>query len=109
MPYQNRFETINLPVSDESGVSIDASTIAAAEYAIFDCQNVKRVEKTIANGGLFVAVLDGVNILACNLTADETEHLCGQVPHELKIALTGTEFRGVTLSSPRINFTKTRI
>ena len=109
MPYQNRFETINLPVSDESGVSIDASTIAAAEYAIFDCQNVKRVEKTIANGGLYVAVLDGVNILACNLTADETEHLCGQVPHEIKVALSGTNYLGAVLPSPNITFIKTRI
>lgn len=109
MPYQYRYQTINLPVNNDDGTPLDASTITAAEYAIFDCQNVKRVDKTIANGGLTVAVLDGVNILTCELTPDETKHLCGQVQHELKIATTGTDYIGVVLSSPRINFIKTRI
>lgn len=109
MPYQNRFQTINLPLSDSSGVTIDASTITAAEYAIFDCQNVKKIDKTLANGGLYVAILDGENILACDLTADETATLCGQVNHELKAATVDSEFKGVTLASPKINFISTRI
>lgn len=109
MPYQYRYQTFNIPVSNEDGTPLDAADLTAAEYAIFDCQNVKRVDKTIANGGLTVAVLDGVNILTCELTAEETKHLCGQVQHELKIATTGTKFRGMGLSSPRINFIKTRI
>lgn len=109
MPYQYRYQTINLPLSSDDGTSLDAADLTAAEYAIFDCQNVKRVDKTIANGGLTVAVLDGVNILTCELTEDDTKHLAGQVNHELKIATVGTEFRGVVLSSPKINFIKTRI
>lgn len=109
MPYQNRYQTINLPISNQSGISIDAATITAAEYAIFDCQGVKRIEKTIAGGGLYVATLDGINILACNLTASETENLCGQVPHEIKVALSGTNYLGAVLPSPNITFIKTRI
>lgn len=109
MPYQYRYQTINLPVNNEDGTPLDAADLTAAEYAIFDCNNVKRVDKTIANGGLTVAVLDGVNILTCELTPDETKHLCGQVQHEMKIATTGTDYLGVVLSSPRINFIKTRI
>lgn len=109
MPYQFRYQTINLPVNNEDGTPLDAADLTAAEYAIFDCQNVKRVDKTLANGGLTVAVLDGVNILTCELTADETEHLCGQVNHELKVATTGNQFLGAALSSPKINFIKTRI
>ncbi len=109
MPYQFRYQTINLPVNDASGNPIDAADLTAAEYAIFDCDNVKRIDKTIANGGLTVAVLDGVNILTCELTAEETKHLCGQVSQEFKVATTGDEFLGVVLSSPKINFIKTRI
>lgn len=109
MPYQNRVEPMYFPVFGEDGIQVDAATISAAEYAIFDCQNIKRVEKTIANGGLTVTLMDGFNVLFCTLTADETEYLCGQVQHEMKIALTGSDYRGVTLSTPRINFTKTRI
>lgn len=109
MPYQYRYQTINLPVNNDDGTPLDAADLTAAEYAIFDCQNVKRVDKTIANGGLTVAVLDGVNILTCELTADETKHLCGQVDQELKVATTGTEFLGTALSSTKINFIKTRI
>jgi hypothetical protein len=109
MPYQYRYQVINLPVNDASGNPLDASTLTAAEYAIFDCNNVKKVDKTIANGGLTVAVLDGVNILTCELTAEDTKHLCGQVSQEFKVATTGEEFLGVVLSSPKINFIKTRI
>ena len=109
MPYQYRYQVINLPVNDSSGNPIDAADLTAAEYAIFDCDNVKRIDKTIANGGLTVAVLDGVNILTCELTAEETKHLCGQVPQELKIALVGNEFLGTILASPKVTFQKTRI
>lgn len=109
MPYQNRYQTINLPLSNADGTPLDASTVTAAEYALFDCQGTKRAEKTIANGGLTVAVLDGVNILTCALTAAESEHLCGKVSQELKIATTGTEYVGVVMSSPQITFIKTRI
>ena len=109
MPYQYRYQTINLPVNNEDGTPLDAADLTAAEYAIFDCQNVKRVDKTIANGGLTIAVLGGVNILTCPLTAEDTKHLCGQVNHEFKVATTGDEFLGVVLASPKINFIKTRI
>ena len=109
MPYQFRYQTINLPVNNEDGTPLDAADLTAAEYAIFDCQNVKRVDKTIANGGLTIAVLDGVNILTCELTANETEHLCGQVSHEIKVAKVGANYLGAALSSPKINFIKTRI
>lgn len=109
MPYQFRYQTFNIPVSNEDGTPLDAADLTAAEYAIFDCQGVKRVDKTIANGGLTVAALDGVNILTCELTAEDTKHLCGQVNHEFKAATTGDEFLGAALASPKINFIKTRI
>ena len=109
MPYQFRYQTFNIPVSNEDGTPLDAADLTAAEYAIFDCQGVKRVDKTIANGGLTVAVLGGVNILTCELTAEETKHLCGQVPQELKVAIVGYEFLGTVLASPKITFQKTRI
>jgi hypothetical protein len=109
MPYQNRYLTVNIPLNNPDGTSLDAADVTAAEYAIFDCNSVKRVDKTISNGGLTVAVVDGVNVLTCQLTPDETKHLCGQVNHEFKVATTGDEFLGVVLASPKINFIKTRI
>lgn len=109
MPSQNRFQTFNLPIQDQDGLALDASTLSAAEYVIFDCCGTKKVHKTLANGGLYVATLNGVNILAVNLTADETKDLCGMVNQELKVATTASNFFGVNLSSPRINFVQSKI
>lgn len=109
MPYQNRYLTVNIPLNNPDGTSLDAADVTAAEYAIFDCNNVKRVDKTIVNGGLTVAVVDGVNVLSCQLTPDETKHLCGQVNQELKIATVGDNFVGTALSSTKITFNKTKI
>ena len=119
MPYQNRYNTIVLSGAMSDGASFDAADYTAAEYTIYSCaasgagtpqvQNAAVViQKTLADGGLVVAILDGQNVLQCTLTDTETQNLCGKVYHELKVATTGQQWLGVQLSSQELNFIKTR-
>lgn len=118
MPYQNRYNTIVLAGSLSDGVQFDAADYTAAEYTIFSCaastqtpsvQNANVViQKSIADGGLTVVVLDGQNVLQCTLTDTETQNFCGKVYHELKVATTGSQWLGVQLSQPTLTFTPTR-
>jgi hypothetical protein len=119
MPYQNRYNTIILNGQMSDGTAIDASTYTAAVYTIYSCASSGRgtpqvqnantvIQKTLADGDLYVVVLDGQNVLECVLTDTETQNFCGKVYHELKVATTGSEWLGVQLSQPTLTFTPTR-
>jgi len=107
MLFQNRYNTIQLTPIGADGVNIDASTLTGAEYTIYDCNKTEKVKKFL-NDGLTVVALDGENILECVVTPAECEKLCGRVTHELKVALVGSDWLGVQLSTTQITFTPTR-
>jgi hypothetical protein len=107
MLFQNRYNTIQLAPTDSSGAPVDASTLTAADYTIYDCNKVAQVNKALGSG-LDVVVLDGNNILQCVITPDECKKLCGRVTHELKVALVDSDWLGVQLATTQITFTPTR-
>jgi hypothetical protein len=107
MPYQNRVNTIILPVFSAAGNQEDAAIYAAAEYALFDCFGNPTV-KSLVNGGLTVQ-LDATtsqNVFVCVLGVADSNY-CGSVEQGFKVALTGEEWLPVQLSSSKINFIKT--
>lgn len=107
MLFQNRYNTIQLTPTDSSGNPVDAADLTGAEYYIYDCNKVAHIHKKL-NDGLDVVVLDGNNILQCVITPEECKNLCGRVSHELKVALVGSDWLGVQLSTTQITFTATR-
>jgi hypothetical protein len=107
MAVQNRVNVLKFPVFGLSGDYIDASTLAEAEYVIFDCYGSVALRKTLSNGGLYVAtVANGDKILETTLTANESR-FSGQVRHGLKVALVPGEYLGVTLDFSKISFIET--
>lgn len=107
MAFQNRVNVLKFPVFGISGEYIDASTLANAEYVIFDCYGNAAVKKTLADGGLYVVTTPiGDNILETTLTPGESS-LYGQLRHGLKVAKTGEDYLGVTLDFSKINFIET--
>jgi len=108
MAVQYRVNVLKFPIFGMTGEYIDASTLAEAEYVIFDCYGNIALNKSLANGGLYVAATSvGDKILETTLTAEESR-FCGQVRHGLKIAITSGEYLGVTLESSKISFIETR-
>lgn len=107
MAVQYRVNVLNFPVFGMSGDYIDASTIANAEYVIFNCYGNVALRKSISDGGLYVVTTPlGDNILETTLSPEESK-FCGQVKHGLKVSLTGDDYLGVTLDFPKITFIET--
>lgn len=108
MLFQNRYNTIQLAAFDASGQEIDALTLTAAEYRIYDCNKVSKIDKSLSNGGLTIVDVDGVNVLQCTIAPDECKDLCGRVTQELKVALVSEQWLGAQLSTNQITFAKTK-
>lgn len=107
MPFQNRVNKIILPVFNSLGGQEDAGVYSAAEYALFDCNGNPAI-KSLANGGLTVQLdaSSSQNVFVCVLSVEDSNY-CGQVEQGFKVALTGSDWLAVQLSSNKINFTKT--
>lgn len=105
--FQGRVNTIDIALYSDSSY-LDASTLSDAEYKLYDCYGNAAVTKSISGGGIQVVLVGADNILRVSLTADES-HLCGKVPHDLKVSLAPSNFLGVRLSTPALSFAKTRI
>lgn len=104
--FESRDNTIVLPLSNQDGSYLDPATITDAEYAIFSkCYSQTLFKASLSGGGITIVSLGADDVLQVDIPS--TVQICGQVPNELKILKDG-KWRGVTLSSGKINFIQTR-
>lgn len=104
--FESRDNTIVLPLSNQDGSYLDASTVTDAEYAVFSkCYGQILFQVSLSGGGITVVTLGADKVLQIDIPS--AVQICGQVPNELKILKDG-KWRGVTLSSGKINFIQTR-
>lgn len=104
--FEARDNTIVLPLSNQDGSYLDPALITDAKYAIFSsCYSQTLFEASLSGGSMTIVALGADDVLQVDIP--DTVNICGQVPHELKILKDG-KWLGVTLSSGKINFIKTR-
>lgn len=104
--FEARDNTIVLPLSTQDGSYLDPADIDDAEYAIFsNCYSKKLFEASLSAGTITIVTLGEDDVLQIEIPS--TVNICGQVPNELKVSV-GGKWRGVTLSSGKITFIKTR-
>lgn len=104
--FERRDNTIVIPLTNPDGSYLGADTITDADYAIFDAQGCRMVFRATLSGGSISVVASGADkVLQIDIPASYC--IGGQVPNELKILKDG-KWLGVTLSSGKLNFIKTR-
>lgn len=104
--FEARDNTIALPLSNQDGSYLDPALITDAKYAIFsNCYSHTLFEASLSGGGITIVSLGADDVLQVDIPS--TASICGQVPNELKILKDG-KWLGVTLSSGKITFIKTR-
>jgi hypothetical protein len=104
--FEARDNTIVLPLSTQSGEYLNPADIDDAEYAIFSsCYSKKLFEASLSGTTMTIVSIGADDALQVEIPS--TVNICGQVPNELKVLVDG-KWRGVTLSSGKITFIKTR-
>lgn len=104
--FQNRDNTIILPLSNPDGSYLDPADITDAVYSIFSkCYTCKLFEASLSGGSITIVQSGADDVLQVDIPM--TVDIQGQVPNELKILKDG-KWLGVTLSQSKINFIQTR-
>lgn len=104
--FERRDNTVTFNLTNPDGSYLNPFDISDADYAIFDAQCSRIIFRASLSGGSMQIVSSGADNV---LQVDIPSQYCigGQVPNELKILKDG-KWLGVTLSSGKLNFIKTR-